>query len=151
VRCRFYWIELAAAAFWDRQVSAEEWEAGFLSGHRSYLPQTFSYIHPKHALKILDRAEFIREWPALRLLVLSEYPHLARKIPMWDGYWSLAAAGVMDVKPLQKWFSLPKRAREFLLWVCRHPGTSIYAAAKGLNMAYKRAFEHAKQLSGAGF
>jgi hypothetical protein len=145
------WKEVAVTAFWDREVPFEKWQAGFLAGSISYLPQTVSFIEPRSVIALLPPGEFIAKWPDLRLIVASRFPELRRKLPRWDGHWSMAATGTMDIKPLPEWFILPRRAKEFLLWVAKHPGTSIYAAGKGLKMTYKRAFEHASRLGDLGF
>lgn len=145
------WSSLAREAFWDRQVEQEDWRQGFLRGSTSYFPQTLQYIEPRHAIALLGRDDFVRAWPTLRLSFLEHHPQMLRRVRKWDVYWSLAATGTLDVRPLPSWAKLPRRAKEFLLYVARHQGTSIYAAAKALVMPYRRAHDHAVKLADMGF
>lgn len=145
------WSSLAHDAFWDRQVSQEDWRKGFLAGSASYLPQTLKSIEPRHAIALMGKAAFVQAWPSLRVDFLERHPEWLRRVRKWDVYWSLAATGTLDVRPLPSWAKLPRRTKEFLLYVAKHQGTSIYAVAKGLAMTYRRAHDHARRLTDLGF
>lgn len=145
------WADVAPRAFWDRVVAEAEWREGFLAGSPAYLPPTLHALEPREAIPLLGLPAFVEAWPRLRKTALATGAAPARRVRKWDVYWSLAATGTLDVAPLDTWMSLPRRAKEFLRHVSAHPGTSIYAAAKSLGMAYRRAHDHAHRLIALGF
>lgn len=145
------WATVSVAAFWDRTVALEDWREGFLAGSLSYVPQTLKGIHPRQAIGLLGVPAFVDAWPRVRQVALARWPELARRIRKWDVFWSLAATGRLDIRPLQVWPGLARRTREFLLYIADHQGATAYAAAKALGMTYRRAHDHARKLVDLGF
>lgn len=150
-RPRPRWETVAQEAFWDRHVQEADWREGFLAGAAAYVPQTLKTIEPWVAIGLMGKDAFVQHWPDIRAGALLRWPTLARRICKWDVYWSLAATGTPDVRPLADWPKLARRTREFLLHIATHQGSNIYAAGKALGMTYRRAHDHAMKLVGLGF
>lgn len=145
-----HWTSIKHTVFWDRDVSLDAWREGFLTGHRSYFPHSILWMHPRDGAKLLGREQFLTLWPKVRIFA-DHYPEVSRRIKIWDAAWSKAVSGAYSVLPKPEWSTLPRRAKDFLIYVAQHPGQSIYAVAKGSGSTYKRAYEHAKTLTSLGF
>lgn len=139
------WEVVSKKAYWDRDVNLDNWRERVALGHRSYLPDAVIAMHAKEFLHFYGVKPFVQDWPRLRAQLP---PNIANKVALYDVFWSQLAGGGYNLKP--DFHQMPKRRREFLISVAKHPGKSIDEIAKRLDMQYRRAHGHASALIGAG-
>lgn len=143
------WEALSKKAYWDRDVPLNIWKEGIAEAHRSYLPGAVKAFDPIEFIHYYGANEFKSDWPRLRKRL--EADMVRRHAAVYDLAWSRLVSGTWNLAPDERVTALPERRREFLFAVSRRPGSSIYAIAAGLGMQYRRAHDHARELSQAGF
>jgi hypothetical protein len=137
------WEVVSRKAYWDRDVDLTKWRDRIATGHRSYLPDAIKALHPKEFIHFYGSKAFVRDWPRLRALVPDS---VQAYCPFYDLFWSQLAGGGYNLKPYEDYHRMPKRRREFLTAVARHPGKNIYEVAQLLDLQYRRAHDHAMAL-----
>ena len=142
------WEILSKKAYWDRDVPLSTWQQRTSEAHRSYLPGAVKAFDPVEFIHYYGVAAFKADWPRLRKSLEADVAR--RHTPAFDLAWSRLISGTWNLVPDDRIASLPTRRREFLFAVVGKPGLSIYAIANMLGMQYRRAHEHAKDLSEAG-
>ena len=142
------WDALSKKAYWDRDVPLVIWKKGIAEAHRSYLPGAVKAFDPVEFIHYFGVNAFKADWPRLRK---SLEANIARRhAAVFDLAWSRLISGTWNLAPDERIASMPKRRREFLFAISRRPGSSIYVIAGVLGMQYRRAHEHAQNLSQAG-
>ena len=141
------WKAVSKKAYWDRDVNLDNWRERVALGHRSYLPDAIIAMHAKEFLHFYGVKPFAQDWPRLRAQLP---PNIANRVALHDVFWSQLVGGGYNLKPTPDFYQMPKRRREFLISVAKHPGKSIYEIAKRLDMQYRRAHDHASALIEAG-
>ncbi len=142
------WDVLSKKAYWDRDVPLTTWQQRIREAHRSYLPGAIQAFDPVEFIHYYGVDAFKTDWPRLRRSLEADVAK--RHSAVFDLAWSRLISGTWNLAPDDRVTSMPKRRREFLFAVARKPGSSIYAIAAMLGMQYKRAHEHARDLSEAG-
>lgn len=142
------WEDLSKNAYWDRDVPLAAWRQRVREAHRSYLPGAIKAFDPVEFIHYYGVGAFKTDWPKLRQSLDADITK--RHAAIFDLAWSRLVSGTWNVAPDERVTSMPKRRRDFLFAVARKPGSSIYAIASMLGMQYRRAHEHAKDLSQAG-
>ncbi len=141
------WESVSRKAYWDRDVSLEKWKEKVSQSHRSYLPDAVVGMDVTEFMRFYGVQPFIQDWPALR----AHLPALVvGKAGLYDLAWSRLVCGGWNLKPCSDFNAMPKRKRQFLISVAQMPGRSIYQVAKSLDMQYRRAHDHARQLMQEG-
>ena len=142
------WDVLSKKAYWDRDVPLATWQQRVREAHRSYLPGAIKAFDPVEFIHYYGVDAFKADWPRLRRSLAADIAR--RHAAVFDLAWSRLISGTWNLAPDERVTSMPKRRRDFLFAVARKPGSSIYVIAAMLGMQYKRAHEHAKELSQAG-
>jgi hypothetical protein len=142
------WEALSKKAYWDRNVPLASWKKGIAQAHRSYLPGAIKALDPVEFIHYYGPSAFKADWPRLRRSLGADMTR--RHAAVYDLAWSRLTSGTWNLAPDERITSMPKRRREFLFAVSRMPGSSIYALAACLGMQYRRAHDHARDLSQAG-
>jgi hypothetical protein len=142
------WELLSKKAYWDRDVPLLTWQQRTSEAHRSYLPGAVKAFDPVEFIHYYGVPAFKTDWPRLRKSLEADVAR--RHTPVFDLAWSRLISGTWNLVPDERIASLPTRRREFLFAVVGKPGLSIYAIASMLGMQYRRAHEHAKDLSAEG-
>jgi hypothetical protein len=137
------WDVVSKKAYWDRDVDLHKWRDRIAIGHRSYLPDAVTAMHPREFIHFYGRQPFVSAWPKLRAMLPEQ---VARQCGLYDVFWSQLAGGGYNLKPLPDFYALPTRRHEFLTAVARTPGKSIYEIGKSLGLQYRRAHDHAVAL-----
>lgn len=141
------WAVVSKRIYWDRDVPLARWRERIAEGHRSYLPDAIATLSPVEFIRFFGRANFKRNWPALRASLPET--HL-RHAPVYDLAWSRALGGGFNLQPSEAFQNLPTKRKAFLIEAMRAPGQSIYEVARALGMQYRRAHEHATHLRQSG-
>lgn len=142
------WDILSTKAYWDRDVSLSNWKEYAHKAHRSFLPGAVKVFDPVEFIHYYGVEEFKVDWPRLRKSLDADTAK--RHAPVFDLAWSRLISGSWNLAPDERIASMPPRKREFLFTVARKPGLSIYAIASMLDMQYRRAYDHAKDLIKTG-
>ena len=142
------WDALSKKAYWDRDVPLVIWKKGIAEAHRSYLPGAVKAFDPVEFIHYFGVNAFKADWPRLRKSLEADIAR--RHAAVFDLAWSRLISGTWNLAPDERIASMPKRRREFLFAISRRPGSSIYVIAGVLGMQYRRAHEHAQNLSQAG-
>lgn len=139
----YHWNKLSKIAYWDRDVSLSQWKKMIKIGHPSYLFDAVKTFKVPQFIYFLGVNNFKLLWPKLLSVLPSAY---LKYTGMYDVVWSQLVGGGYNLEPTLDLSSMPQKRFEFLLEVARHPGGNVYQIAKNLNVQYRRAYEHAKNL-----
>jgi len=141
------WEAISKRAYWDRDIPLERWQERVAAGHRSYLPGAVSAMTAFEFAHFYGWKKFTRDWPELRARLPED---VAIKAGMYDLAWSRLVGGGWNLRPFPEFSALPQRRRQFLIAVAQSPGRSIYELSKALGIQYRRAHDHAAQLTRDG-
>ena len=141
------WESVSKKAYWDREISLEKWREMVSKGHRSYLPDAVTGMNVSEFVHFYGVAKFKTDWPMLRAQLPEK---AAKKAHLHDAIWSKLVGGSWNLRPSPDFYAMPERRRQFLVAVAKKPGCNIYEIGNSLGMQYRRAHEHAKNLTRTG-
>lgn len=141
------WESVGKKVYWDRDISLEKWREMVSKAHRSYFPDAITVMSVSEFVYFYGVAKFKADWPKLR----AQLPEKAvKKAYVYDAVWSKLVGGGWNLRPSPDFYAMPERRRQFLIAIAKKPGCNIYEIGNSLGMQYRRAHEHAKNLTKMG-